>query len=271
MQAGLRARDVSEALGWSPSKLSRIETSTSSVKPEDLDRLLDFYQAPDDVRNNIGALVHQPVRRTRRQSAAVPDVLERYTRFEEQASQIQIFAAAMVPGLLQTQEYAAVIVTTTPTPEDHLAMARMQTRMSRQAVLGRIPPPEIRVIIDESVLMRRVGGEAVMRRQMLRLRELSGRPEMTIRILPLRVGAHPALPGAFTILTFPEDLGIPPYVFHDDLVGGLLRSKADEVERYRAAFALLEEAALSGEESAQMFAARAADDSGMMAKGISEE
>src|SRR2546423_7073893 len=254
---GRTVREVSEAVGWSSSKLSRIETSLSRVKREDLTRLLDYYEAPADVRSDIGALEQAPVRRPRRPPDAVPDALEKYARLEEQASDISIYATAVVPGLLQTQEYAAAVIAATPTREDHLAKTRMQTRMARQAVLGRRPPPRLNVILDEATLQRPIGGEAVMRRQMLRLQELSDRPETVIRILPVAIGAHPALGGSFTILDFPESPDVPSCVWLDDLAGGVLRHKQDEIERYRASLNVLEGLALSARESAEVFAAKA--------------
>jgi len=227
------------------------------VKWEDLTRLLDYYQAPADVRSDIGALAQQPVRRSRGPSDAVPDAYEKYALLEEQASGISIYATAVVPGLLQTPEYAAAVIAATPIPEGHLAKARMRTRMARQAVLGRLPPPHIKVIIDEAVLRRPIGGDAVMRRQMSRLQELGDLPEAVIRILPVAIGAHPALSGPFAILDFPESLGIPACIWQDDLAGGVLRDRSDEVERYRASFTVLEDLALSAPDSAEVFATSA--------------
>src|SRR5205814_6304950 len=113
---------------------------------------------------------------------ALPGAAEGFTRLEERGWHISMYAPILVPGLLQTPDYAAVIITnTTPTPEDHLARTRMQRRMLRQAVLGRIPPPRIDVVLDETVLRRPIGDPAIMRRLMIRLQELSDRPEISVR------------------------------------------------------------------------------------------
>ena len=259
VETGRSVKEVSEALGWSSSKLSRIETSLSRVKPLDLALLLDFYEAPQDLRSCIGALLQHPVPRSRKTGDAVPDVYERYARLEEQATHISMYAAVVVPGLLQTSDYAAVIITnTTPTPENHLARTRMQRRMLRQAVLGRIPPPRIDVVLDETVLRRPIGDPAIMRRQMIRLQELSDRPEISVRIIPLRAGAHPALTGPFAILDFPEALRIPSHVWLDDLAGGVLRDRQTDVDRYRQSFAALDELSLGVQESAEVFASMVA-------------
>jgi transcriptional regulator with XRE-family HTH domain len=254
---GLRA--VAEALGVSASKISRIERSVSGVAPEDLDRLLEFYQAPPEVRSTIGALAQQATRRPRESSEALPEAYETYTRFEAEASEISVYAAIVVPGLCQIPEYAAAIIAATPVPEDQFAGVRMETRMKRQWLLGRQPPLRFNVVIDEAVLHRPVGGPEVMHRQRMRLHELSQRPETSIRVLPFAVGAHPALTGQFAILDFPDEANIPPRVFCDGLTGGVLRDSSSDVERYRACFAALQRLALDPASSAAFFAAPSGD------------
>lgn len=250
-RTGRKIREVADELGWSQSKLSRLETASSGVKDQDLVRLLGLYGVADDERTRIRSLAQE--QRHRRSTSALPDAYETYVRLEETATAISIYGAIVVPGLLQTPEYAAAVFKATPTPEDHFIKERMTTRMVRQAVLGLQPPPRLQVVIDEAVLRRPIGGDDVMRRQMLRLRELSERPDMTIQILPFAVGAHPALTGQFAILDFASDG--PPHVFCDGLTGGVLRGKAEDVQRYRACFSKLTTLALNVEESVQMFAA----------------
>ena len=252
---GHSIRTVAKELRWQPSKISRIERSLSGVAPDDLAQLLEFYEAPPEMRSTIGALARQATRRSHASSEALPDAYEAYTRFEEQATQLSIYAAMVVPGLCQIPEYAAAIIGATPTPEEQFAGERMEVRMKRQWILGRIPPLRLSVVIDESVLHRPIGGAEVMHRQRLRLIELSQRPETTIRVLPLSVGVHPALTGQFTILDFSDEVGIPPRVFCDGLTGGVLRDAGDDVERYRACFAQLEGLALDADASATFFAA----------------
>jgi transcriptional regulator with XRE-family HTH domain len=254
-RAGHSIRGVARQLGWQPSKISRIERSASGAKPADLGKLLDFYQAPSETRSAIGALAEQATRRPRESSAAIPDAYEAYTRFEAQAAEISIYAAIVIPGLFQVPEYANAIIAATPTPENQFVSERMETRMKRQALLARTPPLRLNVVVDEMVLRRPIGGSKVMRWQKLRLHELSQRPEITIRVLPLSVGAHPALDGHFAILDFANDAAIPSQVFCGGLTGGVLRDSRGDVERYRACFAALEQLAPDVEQSATFFAA----------------
>jgi transcriptional regulator with XRE-family HTH domain len=247
--------DVVEELGWSSSKLSRLETSLSSVKDEDLTRLLDLYGVADDERSRIRALADDPLRRHLGGSRpGITEVLDRYIRLEAIADQISLYGAIVVPGLLQTPEYAAAVIHATPTPEHDLVKERMITRMGRQALLGLQSGPRLGVVIDEAVLRRPVGGKHVMRRQMLRLCELSERPDTTIQVLPFALGAHPAVTGQFAILDFGDG---PTQVFCDGLTGGVLRDSPEDVQRYRSCFAALLELALSEEESVRMLAATA--------------
>ena len=257
---GHTTRTAADGLGWSPSKISRIERSRSGVSQQDLDRLLEFYQASPEMRTSVAALVQQTTRRPRGSSQALPVAYEAYTRFEEQAAEMSIFAAMVVPGLCQIPEYAAAIIAEAPRlDEGGFADVRMETRMKRQWILGRTPPLRLNVVLDESVLLRPIGGPEVMHRQRLRLNELSQRPETTIRVLPLEVGAHPALTGQFAILDFPADIGIHPLVFCDGFTGGVLRDSHEDVELYRGCFAALGDLALSVEESATFFAENSGD------------
>lgn len=256
-RSGHSVREVSDALGWSSSKLSRIETSSSRVKLADLERLLDYYGAPDAVRADIGAVAQSLPRRGRGVSEALPSAYDKYTRLEAKASHIALFGLLAVPGLLQTPEYAANILQATPVPEERFLQERLEIRMVRQVILGRLPPLRLDVILDEAALTRPVGGPDVLRRQMIRLKELSDRPETTIRILPFSAGTHPAMSGPFAILDFPGEHGSVPQVFCDGLTGGVLHHRTEVVERYRSCFLALERLALDVAESTEFIAERA--------------
>lgn len=250
VRARLAANDVARDLRWSASKLSRIETSRSSISREDMERLLDIYDVMADERARLTGLANGRGRPARRPSYAFPDAYEKYSRLEERATRIIQYAALVIPGLLQTPQYASAVIQATPEPEDDLAKPRIEKRLVRQAVLGRLPPPELNMVIDEAVLMRTAGDATVMRAQMIRLQELSEAPGTTIRVLPFSIGLHPAVTGSFTLLYFDDD---PPCAFCDGLTGGVLRHKADDVRRYEKCFEALSSLSLSAEESAARF------------------
>ncbi len=114
----------------------------------------------------------------------------------------------MVPGLLQTDEYARAVFEADDHRYDGRARGvseidqKVAVRMARQSLLTRQPPPEFVAVLDEAVLRREVGGPDVLRRQLVRLTELSERANVTIQVMPFTVGAHPALAGSFAILRF---------------------------------------------------------------------
>ena len=262
--AGRTAADVAGELAWAESTLSRKENGKIGISEDDLDRLLALYQVSPAERTRLvefakhSGRARQRVQRAHR-AEALPDVLQRYVMLEEEATEIDSYAAIVIPSLMQTPEYAAAISLATPLPEQHFAHERVATRIGRQAVFGRVPPPQLRIIIDEAVLLRPVGGPEVMRPQMLRLIEVSERPNITIQVLKLDVGAHPAVTGHFTLLRFDRD-AISPRVFCDGLTGGVLRSRPEEVERYSACFAILTKLASTPREAVRMFHAIAARD-----------
>jgi transcriptional regulator with XRE-family HTH domain len=258
-RTGRTVLDVAMQLHWSESKLSRIETAATGVNHFDLDRLLNVYGVAEPDRSRLGNLAIQARRQNKRtlHSDGLPDVLEAYMVLEADAAAISVYGAIIIPSLLQTPEYAAAIIQATPVPEDDYTHERLSARMARQAVLARQPPPRLRVVIDEAVLRRPVGGSEVMRRQMLRLTEASERQTTAIQVLPIAVGAHPGVTGHFTLLEF-GDQAIPTHVFCDGLTGGVLRNRTDDVQRYRECFEMLARMALDEAKSIDLIAAIAA-------------
>jgi transcriptional regulator with XRE-family HTH domain len=258
--ASLTAAAAALAMGWAESTLSRKELGQIGITDADLDGLATLYAAGDEVRESLRRLAtgadRRPPRSRRSRNAALPGAYEEFVGLEERASELSSFSSMVVPSLLQTPEYAAAIIGSTPVPEDEYVRPRVVTRMVRQAVLGRDPPPRLNVILDASVLERRIGDRPTMRRQMLRLVEASERPNTTIQVLSLDCGAHPALSGTFAVLGF--DDGTRPRVFCDGLTGGILRDDREDVQRYIACFQKLRGLALDSTQSLDLFQ-RAAD------------
>jgi transcriptional regulator with XRE-family HTH domain len=249
---GLTAADVAAELKWAESTITRKETGSIRIKDEDLDRLLERYGVDGSERTRLRELARVTVPTSRQPkdahtSGALPHVVEDYVQLEAIATEISIYAAIVVPGLLQTPEYANAIIGNTPVPEEEFIAPRMDVRMARQGALAR-KPAKLDVILDEAVLLRPIGGPEVMRAQALRLIEMSERSNITVRVLPMAVGAHPALTGQFFVLQFGEGKR-PPVVFSDGLTGGVLRDNTEAVERYRACFEALSELASSEADS----------------------
>ncbi|MEU4694366.1 helix-turn-helix transcriptional regulator [Actinoplanes sp. NPDC023714] len=246
-----RAVDVATALGWSESKLSRIETAHTGISEADLDRLLTLYGVAVEDRGRLRDLA----RRGRARAwwtpyrSSVPDPYDEYLALESEAVRISEWEAQVVPGLLQTDEYArAVIETGADIDDTAIIQRRLALRMGRQTVLTRDPPPNLRIVIDEGVLLREIGGREVQRRQLSRLYEASSRPGVELQILPFQAGAHAGLIESFLVMEFAAGTR-NPVVHIEGLTGGLFRVKPEEIDIYQDAFDDLQERALSLEES----------------------
>jgi transcriptional regulator with XRE-family HTH domain len=256
--------DVAGELGWSESKLSRIETANTGIRRDDLERLLGAYGVAAAERSKLVALAGQAGQARLRAwwetyADALPDVYETYIGVEAEARAISTYEAQVVPGLLQTDEYANAVTQGDGVVSDsEVINQRVLIRMARQAVLTRDPPPQLWAILDEAVLRRPIGGPDVMRRQLLRLVEMGERPTITIQVLPFSVGAHQALAGSFIVLEFATGTE-QSLVYSEGLTGGVVRSKRSDVERYAKSFEALKAAAPAPEESLQFIDAVAHD------------
>lgn len=256
-EAGLTHSEVAHRLEWSPSKLSRIETGQSRVNTGDVADLLGVYGISDETSRE--ALI-QLAREARRRGwwTRYTDVLGSgtYIGLEAEASAIHTFESQFVPGLLQTEDYARAVISdgqVRPDPED--VERRVTARMARKELFTRPEPPELWAVLDESVILRPVGGPAVMRDQLRHLIEVSTRPNatVTLQILPLSTGAHPGMNGPFVILRFqnPKD---PPMVHLETATDGLYLEEPPDVERYTLRFNHLVARALGPNESRAMIA-----------------
>lgn len=251
--------DVASRLGWSESKLSRIETGRLGITKPDLEQLIGEYATSEQESARLAALIS----RSRRQAwweaytDALTDPYETYIAAEAKAISILAYEAQIVPGLLQTAEYAHAVVHADSTIRDPESInQRVQVRMARKAVLIREPQPNLQVVLDEAVLARPIGGPELFKRQMLSLVEASWRPNVTLQVLNFAVGAHRALSGSFTILEFPEGTD-PPLAYSEGMTGGVIRTEPDEVRSYQESFEAIRTAALSPEESRNMVSAAA--------------
>jgi transcriptional regulator with XRE-family HTH domain len=187
----LSGLQVAEALDWSPAKVSRYEGARTGLKPEEVERLLDFYGITDPRRARLLGLAHDATRRPwwHEYSDAVSAEYLDFIGLENEASSIGQWATTIVPGLLQTEAYARQLFVSyrhierlNPTLIDR----RVRLRMLRQQMLAQDRQPELSFVLDESVLMRRVGDDDLMHRQLLFLADQSERPNVTLQVYPLQ-------------------------------------------------------------------------------------
>jgi transcriptional regulator with XRE-family HTH domain len=213
--AKLTQRDVAEALEWSPSKVIRIESGQVGVSVTDLRALADLYHMDDPVK--VGEL-ETLARGSRRQPFAdYRDVIGadtlKFFGLEASAWLIRHVQPLVVPGLLQTEEYTRALLRVYGV--DTAKVDRIvDSRRERQELFDRPDPPQVFTILDEAVLRRRVGGSAVMNRQLQHLLSLAERPQVTIQVVPFTAGAYEAIQGPFVHLEF-SDGSDPDVVFLD--------------------------------------------------------
>jgi hypothetical protein len=248
LRGDLRGAVVARALGWSESKLSRIETARTGIRDTDLERLLAQIGAPADDRRRLRELARRGRARVwwTPYRSSLTEPYDEYVALEAEAIELCEWEAQVVPGLLQTGDYArAVIEAGADRADRDVIETRVQLRINRQQVLRRKEPapPRLRLVIDQAVLHREVGGRSVMRRQLERLFEAGELPGVDLRVLPFTAGVHGALAGSFLVFEFGDDR--PAIAHSEGLTGGVFRARPGEVAMYRKAFADLSGRALS--------------------------
>ena len=257
--ATLTGEESAGRLNWSPSKISRIETGQTTPGPADLRRLLDLYEVSGTQRGRLEQLGQSAGQRG--WWDAYSDTLgPEYTALialEAEADSVRWYSPMLIPGLLQTERYAREVISSglliAPPGE---VERRVQVKMTRQRVLAGDSPVNLSVVLDEAAILRTVGEIGVMREQLTHLTEMATQPTITVQVLPLTAGAHPATTGEFTILAFPE-LIAPDVVYLENMTSDLYVEREGEVYRYGMAFDRLRELALTPEKSAQLIADRA--------------
>lgn len=251
--AGLTATEAAKRLEWDPAKVARMERNQWKL-PDigDIRRLLDLYGVTDETeREGLVTLARQS--RQRGWWADYSDVFRSsLPDFEAGASTIRTWQLVLIPGLLQTEEYARAIGQAGHEPDDELVERHVQAKRQRQRILDRDDPPTLTALIDEAALRKRIGGPAVMQKQLHHLIEMATRANITIQILPDHAGAHPAMEGAFVILDFDDDPGL---VYTATVTDCLWLDKANEYQRYDHAFARTRELVLSPDDSSRRMVA----------------
>jgi transcriptional regulator with XRE-family HTH domain len=248
LDVGLTQEQVASAMDWSLSKLIRIENGSVGISTNDLKAILLHYKITDDRRTSeLLALARAARERswwsTYSDSASKP--LLQLIEYEAAAFIARNFQPLIVPGLLQTEEYArASIQALAPQMPKSQLETLVKIRIKRQELLQRKDPPLLFFIIDESVVRRIVGGKDVMRRQLQRMIDVSAMPSVTIEVVPFSAGILPGLQSQFLIYEFPDAADDDVLYLEDERNTLLSRDNHDEVLNFREEFENLREASL---------------------------
>ncbi|KUN06242.1 XRE family transcriptional regulator [Streptomyces yokosukanensis] len=258
--AGLTSGEAARLVGWHQSKVSRIETGASGVKPGDVRLLLDVYGVRDaQLRELLLMLAGSEDMGERNRwwhayRGVLPPTYRDFISLESQASAMRTLETTVVPGLLQTPEYArAVTRAAVKDLDDDSLDTLVEVRLARQDVLRTRRPLRLSAVLDEAVLRREVGGAEVMARQLERLTEAARLPQVRLQVLPFGAGAHIGLTGPFVIFSFPSTSDLDVVVL-DQLTSSLYLERKEDLMAYSEAFDTLRMHALSPEDSLEYIA-----------------
>ncbi len=253
-RSGYSCATVGAALGISASKISRIETGRIGLQADEVAALLGFYQVAKPLREELLELVRRAAEPGwwQVQGSRLPELWQELIDIERSATAIINYEPLLIPGLLQTADYAgALIAATNPALSEDEVETRVAARIARQALLGRTRPPRLLVLLEEGVLRRAVGDPGLMRRQVRHLEDAATRPNVTIQVVPTAAGAHPGLGGPFVILEFDGD---PTIVHLENRRGSAFLEEDEDVAETMLALRHLQQIALSPDDSLALLA-----------------
>jgi transcriptional regulator with XRE-family HTH domain len=249
--AGLTIEEVAKRLEVSPAKISRIETGRVGVRPRDVSDLLDEYDIQGTHRDNLLTLT----REARQQGwwhsygDVLSDKIEVWVELETEAKTIRLYEVQLIPGLLQTSEYARAVLRahyrSEQSPEQ--IEQRVKFRMARQQLVIEQNNTPIWAVLDEAVLRRQMGPPEVMQSQYRRLLEFSEKYNITIQVLPFDAGVYSGVPGGFWMMQLAQP--DPEVVVIEHRGGVLYLERSEEVAAYTHVFDRIRATAKGPEET----------------------
>lgn len=250
LEAGLTQESVAEEMDWSLSKIIRIETGSVGVSRNDLIALLRLYQVNDPEYVAHLAALSKIARQQSWYSAyreLVPPIYFQYIEYETSASVIRTYESLIIPGLLQTEQYATRVMSLYRTRlEPDLVRARAEIRMRRQKFLmeEREDPPQLFFVLDEAVIRRLSGDEEIRHGQLDRLISTAQQPGVTIEVIPSSSGLHRGMGENFTLLEFSDPNDDDVLYFESAREAIFSQDDAEEISIYRELFQHVRNASL---------------------------
>ncbi|MEV0351151.1 helix-turn-helix transcriptional regulator [Nonomuraea sp. NPDC050680] len=236
-----RQKEVAAMLGWSVSKISMVERGQ---RPADE----DFARAADTALSADGGLLSR-WRETVEHASRWPVWLARLVEIEQQADTLRLWQPLIVPGMLQTPEYARAIFRGKPATTPDEVERNVTARLERQHVLQRDNGPTVWVIVDEVVLSRPIGSEAVMAEQMAHLAALDECPRINVRVLPRNSWLTTGLQGAFVLASGP---GMPDMAYLESITLSQITADSERVREIKSRYEMLHNEALPRRASLQL-------------------
>ncbi|MFE9581248.1 helix-turn-helix domain-containing protein [Nocardia sp. NPDC006044] len=247
---GITPQAAGEHIRGSHAKISRLELGRTGYKERDIVDLLNLYGVTDQEQRTMFIDLARKANEPgwwHRYNDLLPSWFETYLGLEGAARTIRTFEGQLVPGLLQTEDYAAAVVAVGYENSevarryeqrnqhqslDLQAARRVELRTERQKILNVRGGPTLWAVLDEAVLHRPVGGSKVLRAQLEHLVEMSNKPQVTIQVLSYRSGGNAAAGSSFTMLRFAE-MELPDVVYLEQLTTALYLDRREDIHLYR--------------------------------------
>ena len=254
-QAGISLIAAAEELEFSRARMYRIENGEVPVRKHDVIAMCGVYQAGERMTEVLIGLAQESKAKGwwHAYGDVVPAWFELYVGMEQAADRLRIYAPTVVPGLLQTREYAEWMFRGWIGDDEQTLINAITVRLGRQSLLSRVPAPRLDVILDEGVLRRAIADEVAMHKQLMHLIGAATRPNVSIRVIPFAAGPHKAATsGPFTILDFNGDETAagpaspePTTIYCENLTGASYLDKLSDVQAYESIWDDLGSVALS--------------------------
>ncbi|WP_371670632.1 helix-turn-helix transcriptional regulator [Streptomyces sp. NBC_00289] len=236
-KTGLSQEDLGQRLFVSGSFIGQLEAGTRRMQPEYARLLDEVLDTEDFFRRNCAAAAR----------SKYPDHFAEAAEAEAVATAIKEYAPLLIPGLLQTPDYArAVFRAYQPTASAHVIDELLTARLERARILGDPTRPLLSAVLDEAALRRRTGGPGVMAQALRHVTTLIRQHRIIVQLLPFSAGAHASMTGALTLMAF-EDA--PPLAFIEGPSVGRLEDDPATVARHQLTYDLIRASALSPQES----------------------
>ncbi|MEU1277261.1 helix-turn-helix transcriptional regulator [Streptomyces sp. NPDC005805] len=249
MAAGLTQAELGVLVHVVSTRITQIERASGAKPTLELARALDAALGADGLLIDLWPHVHRE---------SFPDWSRTFMAHAAKATAIREYTAHVVPGLLQTEEYAHTLLGVDPALKDEVQLReRLTARLERQERLSAPDRPELLVILDESVLRRPIGEPEVMRAQLTRLLREAAEPHITVLVLPFDHGAHGMLGGSLTLLTLPNGSEV---AYTEGAYEGQLFEENEDVKRFALTYDRLREAALPPRRSLSLIQTALEDD-----------
>ncbi len=232
-ECGITREAAGDHIRGSHAKISRLELGRTGFKERDIRDLLTLYKVNDPEQREMFLDLVRKANQPgwwHRYSDLLPPWFETYLGLEHASKAIRSFEGQLVPGLLQTDDYARAVVALGH--ENSETARRVELRRKRQEILERRGAPTLWAVIDEAVLHRPIGGTEVLRAQIEHLLGMASRPNVTIQVLPYAAGGHAAAGSSFTMLRFAEP-ELPDIVYIEQLTSALYLDRQQDLELYR--------------------------------------